>query len=191
MTSKVYEHSLVAHKHYHQVEERMLALLDSDGSPAPDWKNGSADLAANTLNHAPSTPPLYDAYATLFWPLFPVVPEAVVQDMNLATRLYVKHFLLLDDIIDADIESQLHPLFYLKSTFFLQQSLAILYRYFPQSSPFWEAFERHQHEFLHTFLLEKRLQDGEAISAGQWILACCYANYASALVKRYSSLGLV
>jgi hypothetical protein len=184
MTSKVREHSVVAHKHYHQVEEQLLALFDGGVAPSPDVQNGSVSCEADTLKNALSMPPLYDAYATLFWPLFPLVPEAAVQEINLATRLYVKHFLLLDDIIDADIEAQLHPLFYLKSTFFLQHSLSILYRYFPQGSPFWEEFEHHQHEFVHTFLLEKRLQEGQGelpydaatfqrIAAGHFAMAKC------------------
>jgi prenyltransferase beta subunit len=157
MTSEVHEHGLAAQKRLIQVEELFLSMLGQDVSTSEELITGfEADKLKKGL-----LSPIFDAYVTLFWPIFPSVPEAAVQDINLASRLYAEHFILLDRVVDSDIQANFHSLLYLKSTFLLQQSLAILYGYFPQSSPFWNEFQHHQQEFIQAILLEKTLQNGE------------------------------
>jgi prenyltransferase beta subunit len=159
MTSKVREHGLAAHQQQIQVEETFLAMLDQNVLTSEGleqvFPSSRVDNPQNGLFG-----PLYGNYVTLFWPLFPSVLETAVQNIHLAGRLYANHIVLLDGIIDSDSQSHYHTLLYLKSTFFLQQSFATLYRYFPQSSPFWEEFQHHQRDFIQACLFEKTLQHG-------------------------------
>ena len=159
MASKVHEHSLAAHNYQIQVEEMFLTMLDEGVSTSEELKKMIVGLEADNLKNGLLSP-IFDAYVTLFWPIFPSVPEAAVQDINLASRLYAEHFILLDRVVDLDIQANLHSILYLKSTFLLQQSLAILYGYFPQSSPFWVNFSTINGNFSKHFCSRKRSKTG-------------------------------
>ncbi|HEY0755353.1 MAG TPA: prenyltransferase/squalene oxidase repeat-containing protein [Ktedonobacteraceae bacterium] len=104
---------------------------------------------------------IYNYHAFLFWPLFPDIPENVIQDITLSGRLYADYLLLTDHSIDNDREdhsrvSRIISTF--KAEQLYQQSLHILFKYFPADSLFWHEFRKHQAAMMQALLLEDALQ---------------------------------